>query len=64
VLSWGVLSCGIFAVKGIMVFRGLERDPSDVWSLTRFHVSLSTSISKIFYICSTGTILQDRSPFL
>lgn len=30
------------------VFRGVDRDPNEVWSLVRFHVSLWASVSKTF----------------
>ena len=32
-----------------IVFRGLEREPSDVWSLVCFHVRLCASIQRILY---------------
>lgn len=40
------------------VFRGLERDPLDVWALARFHVSLLALILKIFCNYFIGMILH------
>lgn len=42
--------------------RGLKRDPSDVWSLVRFHVSLWGLVMKVFRNYSIGVILN-VSPF-
>lgn len=42
------LTFGVFGLKEIIVSRGLERSPSDVWPLPRFHVSLWALIMKLF----------------
>lgn len=34
------LSCDFWEEKNNRVFCGVERDPSEVWFLVRFHVSL------------------------
>lgn len=39
---------GYLSEQNNCVFRGLERDPRDVWPLVRFYVSLQTSISRVF----------------
>lgn len=33
---WCVQSYGFCGESGIVVFRGVDRDPSEVWSLVRF----------------------------
>ena len=45
------------------MFRGRERDHSEVWSLIRFHVFLWASISKSFCNYSISDILLSWSPF-
>ena len=42
------LCCGIFGRREITVFCGVQRDPSEAWSLVRFHVPRWNSISKTF----------------
>lgn len=49
VAYWVALSCEVFGVKVMRVFRGLERDPNDVWSFIRFYVSPWASILKCFF---------------
>lgn len=39
------------------VFRGIERDAREIWSLVRFHVSHGASISKDFCNYPLDTIL-------
>ena len=46
------------------VFKGVERDPGEIWSLMRYHDSLWISNSKAFCNYSIGDILHSRHPFL
>ena len=39
------------------MFRGLDKDPSEIWSFARFNVSLWASVSKLFCNYSLGKIL-------
>lgn len=57
------LLCQIFGESKIVMFRGLEKDPSNIWSSIRFHVSLQGSISKTFCSYSIDSILYNWSPF-
>lgn len=40
---------GYLGKRNIRVFRGVERDPSEVWSLMRFQISLWASF--FFFFC-------------
>ena len=55
---------GIFWVKGTRVFRDLEKDPSESWSLVRYHAYLWASVSKFFCNYSLRNILLSRKSFL
>lgn len=64
------LACGVCAILWVVwgqrnnkVFRGVERDTCEIWSLVRYHVSLWASISKAFCNNSLGVILHSSSPF-
>ena len=59
VLSFGILG----GERNERVFGGRERDPSEVWSLARYHVSLWALVSKTFCIYFLGNILHSWNPF-
>lgn len=54
-----VRSCGVWGEWNGRIFTGVDRDPSEVWSLVCFHVSLWALVSKPFELfyrryCITG----------
>ena len=46
------------------MFRGRDRDPCEVLSLVRFHLSLWTLIRKLFCNYSLSDILLSWNPFV
>ena len=48
---------GLWGERKNRVFRGVERDPREVWSLVRFHVSLWSSVSKTFCKYAVSNII-------
>ena len=58
-MAWG---CAVVLDKRI--FSVSKKDPSEVWPLARFHVSLWTLVSKFFCNYSIGNIILSWKPSL
>ena len=54
---------GYLGERNDRVFRGRERNPNEVWSLARFHVSLWALVLKAFCNYSLSNILLSWNPF-
>lgn len=44
----GVCNLKFGGVSGVLVFRGVNRDPSDIWSFVLFHVSCVFRFGRLF----------------
>lgn len=55
---------GSLGERNNWIFKGLDRESFDVWSLLRFHVSFWASVTNIVYNYSQSLLLLDWSVFL
>ena len=50
--------------RNMRVFSGVERGSEEIWSVTRYHISIWASISKTFCNYLLDMILYSWAPFL